>query len=372
MDVPWWPGAQPGYWDIGTVMRHELGHTLMLYHPPSGTDAVLVSGTGFGEVVSVRLDDANGARALYPNWFVNTTSGSAFYGDQAGFHTWYGTRLSDQGLTGDFNGDGKTDMLVYRPTIAEWFVKLSQGSSFSGGWHVTWGNTSGDIPLVGDMNGDGRDDIVIYRTNGTFPNIFVNLSNGSTFTGTADSASWGLPSDQPIIGNFSGGGGEDIAVRRPSNATWYFNYYNGGFDNGTDRQATWGNAGTGDMPVAGNFNGSGAEDIMIYRASSSGWYVNLGYAFDGSTDFSTGWGNTSGDTPLVNDFNRDGRADLGIFRTGSYPNWFTKMSTGSGFTGTGGFSTSWGEHDINTEKPLVGNFNGTGGGDVAMFRYWQN
>ncbi len=105
----------------------------------------------------------------------------------------------------DFDGDGTTDLAVFRPA--------------SGGWHlrtatprvVAWGQ-EGDIPVPGDYNGDGISDIAVFRpsTNAWFIR-----------TPTVQSVVWGEGGDIPIPGEYDGNGTTDIAVFRPGNSSWY-------------------------------------------------------------------------------------------------------------------------------------------------------
>jgi hypothetical protein len=55
---------------------------------------------------------------------------------------------------GDFNGDQRSDVGVFRPSTGQWFV--------NGQFVLTFG-ASGDVPVPGDYDGDGRADVAIYR-----------------------------------------------------------------------------------------------------------------------------------------------------------------------------------------------------------------
>ena len=94
--------------------------------------------------------------------------------------------VSDGGLTsvttftftspieGDYDGDGKTDLALYRPSTGSWYLNQSS-TNYTGGIVQPWG-ISTDIPLAGDYDGDGRSDLAIYRpSTGTW---FLKLSSG--------------------------------------------------------------------------------------------------------------------------------------------------------------------------------------------------
>src|SRR5262249_29508554 len=70
--------------------------------------------------------------------------------------------------SGDFNGDGLTDIAGWDPATGNWQVSLSTGTGFAppqvwGNWDKTVAWT--DI-LVGDFNGDGQADVAGRNSNG--------------------------------------------------------------------------------------------------------------------------------------------------------------------------------------------------------------
>jgi hypothetical protein len=88
----------------------------------------------------------------------------------------------------DYDGDGKTDFVIFRPSIGTWFIlQSSNGQEVIKGW-----GAPGDMPVARDYDGDGKADIAVWRpSNGTW--YVIQSSTGNIIT-----KPWGLSTDIPI------------------------------------------------------------------------------------------------------------------------------------------------------------------------------
>jgi hypothetical protein len=217
----------------------------------------------------------------------------------------------DLAVSGDYDGDGKADIAVFRRGNGHWYIKQSSDGQNR---DVYWG-VGTDIPVPGDYDGDGKTDIAVWR--GAETNWYILRSSD----GQTETVSWGTSNapyrDLPVPADYDGDGKADIAVFRQENGHWYIKRSS----DGVVVDKYWGQ-GT-DVPVPADYDGDGKADVAVWRGSDANWYIVR--SSDGATQIAS-WGTSSlGDIPLPGDYDGDGKADVAVWRVMD-GNWYAKLS----------------------------------------------
>jgi len=209
----------------------------------------------------------------------------------------------------DYDGDGSDEMTVY--LNGAWHFFNDNGTYNKGVWT---GNVAGDRPVPADYDGNGVDDPVIFR-NGAW--VFYDFTTGlwdsarSVWTGNgAGGTAYPAPMD------FDGDGTADFTIYTTAGAWHFFN------DNGTYVKGIW-TGFTNGIPVPGNYNGSGADDVVLFQNGAWQWYDYASGTYNAGLSAYTGYpphkyGGTSVPAPL--DYNGDGTLDKTMYAGG--PWWF--------------------------------------------------
>ncbi len=238
------------------------------YIQDSSTSQVSIVGLGTAtsKVVAADYDgDSKTDLALYePSsgiWTVRKSSTNTTYGIQWGIS-------EDIPLSGKHFGTAD-DIVVFRPSTGTWYIKragdiikpiASDAVNNNLNYEIfRWGK-AGDKPLMADFNGDGRDEIAVFRpSDGTW--YILNQK-----TGSYKIIQFGTSGDIPVAADYDNDGKADIAVFRPSNGTWYI-------VGSAEQNVIITRFGVdGDIPVVGDYDKDGVADIAVFRPSNGTWY----------------------------------------------------------------------------------------------------
>jgi hypothetical protein len=296
-------------------------------------------------------------------------------------------------LSGDFNGDGHTDIVLVG--VPSWSTIPVAFSNRNGSWTVTnqavadfagWAAMSGVKVVTGDFNGDGRTDIALTGVSG-WTTVPIAFSNGDgTWTvqnqPAADFAGWAaMPGVKVVTGDFNGDGRTDIALIGGSGwSSIPVAFSNGDGTWKVTNQPVVDFASWGALPnvkvLPGDFNGDGLTDIAL--TGVAGWStIPVAYANGDGTwavinqpaaEFAA-WSTLPGVSVLTGDFNADGRADIaltGVAGWATIPLAFNAYPSGA-----------WGVTNLPAPefavwaaspgvKVLTGDFNRDGRTDIAL------
>ena len=144
------------------------------------------------------------------SWFVNINGTGEFRGVQ------WGT-ITDQRIPADYDGDGKDDYAVWRPLTtgqasgnAFFYILQSQTSTVR---VEDFGQNGDDPRVVGDYDGDGKDDIAVYRQNAGGQNFFYYRASMNNPGGNITFVPWGSGEFvRPNYGDYDGDNKADFCV----------------------------------------------------------------------------------------------------------------------------------------------------------------
>ena len=251
----------------------------------------------------------------------------------------------------DYDGDGKSDWAITRhngaQTLFNYWINYNDAAGSDEYFTFPFGLFGVDAIQPGDFDGDGMTDVAVWRgqVNGEHPvnGYWITFSS----TNSVKFIPFGLTGDRPVLEDYDGDGKDDMAVYRapasqPGQGTWY---YRGSFNNpnGNLTVVPWGmrygdQADQTDDVYPGDFDGDGKADFRVQRraditvptsSTQAIWYT-LTATGNVSIDY-FGW---SSDRGIPGDYDGDGKTDMAISRgfnitcNGCVTIWYIRYTSG--------------------------------------------
>lgn len=245
-------------------------------------------------------------------------------------------------VVADFDGDGKSDVSVFRPSGGNWFANRSTAGFLSAQW-----GAATDKPAPADYDGDDKTDLAVWREGAESTFFILNSANSTVRTVT-----FGTTGDVLTVGDWDGDGKADPSVYRAGtgggqSAFFYLNSASGNTPSGL----SWGIG--GDLAVRGDFDGDNKFDAAVFRPASGSWFIRQ--SSNGAL-LAVQWG-ISTDTRVAADYDGDAKTDIAVLRNGS---WFIRQSSNGNL-----LALNWG---LGTDVPVPADYDGDAKADVAVYR----
>ncbi|MBV9791823.1 MAG: VCBS repeat-containing protein [Chloroflexi bacterium] len=237
----------------------------------------------------------------------------------------------------EIDRDGKSDVGIFRPSDATWWVAHSSENRSSAGQF----GLPTDTPVPADYDRDGITDSAVFSS-GRW-RIASSLSGWSV-----SEFMLGNSGDLPVPADYYGDGRADLAVFQPQTGMWQILRR-------FDAEIDWRRFGqAGDLPVPADYDGDHVADLAVFRPGTGEWHI-AGSVSGASTQQ---WGQ-AGDLPVPTDYDGDGKTDLAVFRPGTSHWHILRSSDGASISERFGFSD---------DRPVPADYDGDGKANIAVFR----
>ena len=213
-------------------------------------------------------------------------------------------------LNGNFSGTTRSDAIfVHRDTGT--INYLEDGSRTLLKYPYSFDPLT-ETPLLADIDGDTVSELVIFTQGSSLLKVWndkLEVYNTDLFFSEFDI---------PVAGDFDGDGRDEVGIRRPVNRFWYM--YN--FATSSSRSTYFGSL-FSDIPIPADYDGDGKDDFavrrrangyFIVRESSTGRIIRYRFGFE------------SNDLPIVGDYDGDGKADIAVRRARSAQHIYLRSS----------------------------------------------
>jgi hypothetical protein len=251
-----------------------------------------------------------------------------------------GTKEPTLSLTTNVVNDLVDKVGIYRPSTGEWFLDQNGNGTWDGcevDICVQSFSAAGALPVVGDWDGSEFTKLGLFLPSTS--QWQLDLNGDRTWDGCAldkCQESFGESGDMPVAGKWTTAGSERIGTFRTDNGTWYLDASgNGKLNCLGDYCFRFSNYANGDIPVAGDWTGSGTSRVGLYRPSTAQWFLdrNGSRSWNGcSKDTCVNDFGAPGDLPITGDWSGNGISKIGIFRP-STQEWMLDLNGNGSWDG---------------------------------------
>jgi Divergent InlB B-repeat domain len=203
-------------------------------------------------------------------------------------------------IIGDWDGSGKLKLGLYTPASKNWQLDTNDNASWEGcrtdacyNFAVAPKSSDHEIPLVGRWITGNRDLLGVFRLETTSTPVKgskgkITTTEGYWYLDTNGNGKWdgcntdlcfgpfGGAGDLPVVGDWNGNGLTKIGVFTPQTGMWTLDFNGNGKFDGCAVDKCFGPFGSdGDVPVVGDWSGTGTAKIGVFRASTGEWFLDM-------------------------------------------------------------------------------------------------
>ncbi|MEU4237527.1 hypothetical protein [Actinoplanes sp. NPDC026619] len=203
--------------------------------------------------------------------------------------------LGDQPVTGDWDGNGKESVGIFRPGTELGSFHLSNNLPPAGASNYAFeSGFATDVPLAGDWDGNGKDGTGFYRpSDGTFHLKDINEPGISNYAFQLGPIGTGVI---PLAGDWDGDGEDSVGYYDPADSSFHLRNK---LDNGSsDAAYVYGRP--GDKPIMGDWDGNGTDTPGLYRPETTQFLLKNTHGGGNATSTFTGF--TAGMVPVSGDW----------------------------------------------------------------------
>jgi hypothetical protein len=244
---------------------------------------------------------------------------------------------NDTIVAGDFYGDSKTEIAVRRSSENMYYETLFPETSVAPVVYESWGQAGDNFGRDGDYDGDGKDDETAVRIVANRLNWWYKGTTSGSRTITFGATATGFSTFAFQGADFTGDGRDEFVICQVANVGTAARWYIGDSVTGAQiLEVNWGNFNDDYLINPDDYTGDGIADIVIWRGATT-TRSDAGYWFIRNT--ATGAlvppvkfgleGAGTGDVPIRGNYDGDQKADIAVFRPSTRQWFWINSSDGS-------------------------------------------